>query len=38
MTGLPGETEDDLSEIPHMTEKIVEKYYFLPKNIMKKGI
>ncbi len=31
MLGLPGETEEDIREIAHLSEKVAEKYYELPK-------
>ena len=32
MLGLPGETEEDMREIPRLAEKIAERYYEIPKS------
>lgn len=32
MLGLPTETEDDIKDIAHLSEKVAEKYYEIPKD------
>lgn len=32
MLGLPGETEEDMKEIPRLADRVARKYYEIPKN------
>lgn len=32
MLGLPGETEEDMKEIPRLVDRVARKYYEIPKN------
>ena len=38
MIGLPYETEDDIMGIAELSQKVVDEYYKIPKEVRKKGL